>query len=107
MKARNCLALFASTAIACGTGVVGPPPDTTAPAVSITSPASETAVSATITISANATDDVGVAGVQLQLDGANLGAEDTTEPWSISWNTSGSTSGVHRLTAVARDAEGN
>ena len=33
---------------------------------------------ATTTVTATASDNVGVAGVQFQLDGANLGAEDTT-----------------------------
>jgi hypothetical protein len=48
-----------------------------------------------------------VAGVQFRLDGANLGAEDTTSPYSVSWNTTTATNGTHTLTAVARDAAGN
>ena len=36
---------------------------------------------ATVTVSATAADNVGVAGVQFKLDGANLGAEDTTSPY--------------------------
>ena len=39
----------------------------------------------TVTVSANATDNVGVAGVQFLLDGADLAAEDTTAPYSVSW----------------------
>jgi hypothetical protein len=82
--------------------------DTTAPTVSLTSPAGGATVSgAAVTISANATDNIGVAGVQFKLDGANLGAEDTSSPYSISWNTTGTTNGTHTLTAVARDAAGN
>jgi hypothetical protein len=46
-------------------------------------------------------------GVQFKLDGANLGAEDTTAPYSIAWNTTTTTNGTHTLTAVARDAAGN
>src|SRR5207244_4194616 len=85
-----------------------PPPDTTPPTVSITSPASGATVSATITVSATASDNVGVAGVQFKLDGANLGAEDTTaSPYSTSWNTTAASNGSHTLTAVARDAAGN
>jgi hypothetical protein len=45
--------------------------------------------------------------VQFTLDGANLGAEDTTSPYSISWNTTTSTNANHSLAAVARDAAGN
>jgi hypothetical protein len=48
-----------------------------------------------------------VVGVQFQLDGANLGAEVTVSPYSVSWNTSSATNGTHTLTAIARDAAGN
>jgi hypothetical protein len=60
-----------------------------------------------VTVSANASDNVGVAGVRFQLDGVNLGAEDTTSPYSTTWNTTTGSDGVHMLTAVARDATGN
>ncbi len=82
-------------------------PDTTAPAVSITAPAPGSTVSGTISVSATASDNVGVAGVQFRLDGNNLGAEDTSSPYSISWNTTAASNGSHSLTAVARDAAGN
>jgi hypothetical protein len=81
--------------------------DATAPSITITSPASGSTVGGTITVSANATDDVGVAGVQFKLDGTNLGAEDTTNAYSISWDTASVVNGDHTLTAVARDAAGN
>ena len=58
-------------------------------------------------MAASASDNVGVAGVQFKLDGTNLGAEDTTSPYSVSWNTLGAANGSHALTAVARDATGN
>src|SRR6266540_3668487 len=82
-------------------------PDTTPPTVAITSPASGAAVRGTITVSANASDNAGVVGVQFQLDGANLGAEVTTSPYSISWDTTTAAEGSHTLTAIARDAAGN
>ncbi len=82
--------------------------DTTPPTVSHTTPANGSTVSGTsVTVSANATDNVGVAGVQFTLDGVNLGTEDTTLPYSISWNTTQTTNGSHTLRAVARDAAGN
>ena len=82
--------------------------DTTPPTVSITAPASGATVSgAAVTVSATASDNVGVAGVQFKLDGANLGAEDTTSPYSVTWNSTTVTTGSHTLTAVARDAAGN
>ena len=82
--------------------------DTTPPAVSITSPASGvTVLGSAVTISANASDNVGVAGVQFKLDGANLGAEDTSAPYSVAWNTTTVANGSHTLSAVARDAADN
>ena len=81
--------------------------DTTPPTVSLTAPASGATVSGTVTLKATAADNNGVAGVQFKLDGANLGAEDTTAPYSVSWNTTTATNGTHTLTAVARDAAGN
>src|SRR5437867_3743405 len=81
--------------------------DKTPPTVTITSPANGTTVFGTVTVSAMATDNVGVAGVQFKLDGVNLGAEFTTAPYSISWDTTTSSNRSHILRAVARDAAGN
>jgi chitodextrinase len=81
--------------------------DTSPPSVSITAPAAGATVSATVCVTASASDNVGVAGVQFKLDGANLGAEDTSSPYSVSWDTTTASNGTHTLTAVARDAAGN
>jgi hypothetical protein len=82
--------------------------DQTAPTVALTAPATGSFVSgATVAVTANSSDNVGVVGVQFKLDGVNLGTEDTTSPYSTTWNTSGATNAAHTLTAVARDAAGN
>jgi glucose/arabinose dehydrogenase len=82
--------------------------DTVPPGVSLTAPAAGAAVSGTaVTVSASASDNVGVAGVQFLLDGASLSAEDTTSPNSITWNTTTAPDGAHVLSARARDAAGN
>ncbi|HEV8150859.1 MAG TPA: Ig-like domain-containing protein, partial [Gemmatimonadales bacterium] len=82
--------------------------DTTPPTVAITTPAAAATVSGTsVTVSANASDNVGVVGVQFKLDGNSLAAEDTSAPYSVSWDTTLSANGSHSLTAVARDAAGN
>ena len=60
-------------------------------------------VQGTVTLSATASDDVGVAGVQFLLDGLNLGLEDSTSPYSISWDTTTVGNGTHVLAARARD----
>ncbi len=77
------------------------------PSVSITAPASGAMVSGTITVSASATDNIGVVGVQFKVDDMYLGAELTTGPYAIRWNTASVSNGLHKLTAVARDAAGN
>jgi chitodextrinase len=84
-----------------------PSGDTTNPTTSMTAPSAGATVSGTVTVSASASDNVGVVGVQFKLDGANLGSEDTGSPYSVSWNTTGVSNGSHTLTAVARDAAGN
>jgi hypothetical protein len=81
--------------------------DTTPPTVSITSPANNATVNGTVTVSATASDNVGVASVQLQVDGANVGAADTSAPYNFSWNTTSVSNASHTLTAVAKDAAGN
>jgi len=88
-------------------GVTMPLPDTTPPTISLTAPAAGNTVSGTLQVSATASDNVGVAGVQFKLDGANLGSEVTTAPYQAPWNTTGIANGQHTLTAVARDAAGN
>ena len=81
--------------------------DVTSPAISLTSPTNDTSLSGTVTLTAAATDNIGVVGVQFQLNGTNLGAEDTTTPFSLSWDTTGVTPGPYTVTAIARDAAGN
>jgi hypothetical protein len=75
--------------------------------VTLTAPADGSSLTGTTTVSAQANDDVGVAGVQFLLDGAALGAERTTAPYSYVWNTATTANGTHTLAAVARDAAGN
>ncbi|MEO8662608.1 MAG: LamG-like jellyroll fold domain-containing protein, partial [Bryobacteraceae bacterium] len=84
-----------------------PPPDTTAPTISLSSPLDGATVTSTVTVAANAADNVGVAGVQFVLDGNNLGAEVTGSPFSLQWNTASAGVGAHTLSARARDFAGN
>jgi hypothetical protein len=65
------------------------------------------AVAGTITIMANATDNVGVASVQMKLDGVNLGSSITSAPYSFPWNTLSAANGCHQISVVAQDAAGN
>ncbi|MGO4534939.1 galactose oxidase-like domain-containing protein [Leifsonia sp. 2MCAF36] len=81
--------------------------DTVPPSVSVTSPTAGSTVSGTVTVSATATDDVGVASVQFLLDGAPLAAAVTSAPYSIQWDSTSVADGSHALSAVARDGAGN
>lgn len=84
-----------------------PPPDPIPPTVSMTAPSNGATVSGAVAVSADASDNVSVVGVQFKLDGANLGAEAASPPYTVSWDTAKGTDGSHTLTAVARDAAGN
>ncbi len=81
--------------------------DTTAPTVSITSPTNSATVSASIAVQAQAQDNEAVLGVQLKVDNVALGQEDTSSPYSATWDTTAAGNGTHTLTAVARDGSGN
>jgi chitodextrinase len=93
-----------------GGGTTTPPPpptDTTPPTVGITAPANNATVSGTTAVTATAADNVGVSGVQFQVDGTNAGTADTASPYSYSWDTTKVSNGSHKLTAIAKDAAGN
>jgi len=97
-----------TSSVPVGVTVIVPPPDLTPPGVTLTAPGDTAIVSGVaVSVTADATDNVGVAGVQFVLDGANLGAEDTSSPYGVVWNTTAVQNGPHTLRAVARDASGN
>src|SRR5262249_24084054 len=75
--------------------------------VTMLAPANGSTVFGNVMVSASASDDVAVAGVQFKLDGVNLGAEITSGAYSTTWNTLAPPNGSHVLTAVARDTSGN
>ena len=74
----------------------------------MTAPANNAVLSGTtVTLSANASDNVGVAGVQFLLNGSNLGNEDTAAPFGAIWDTTAVANGTYTITAIARDTAGN
>src|SRR5581483_4953288 len=83
------------------------PADTTAPSVSLATPSNGATVSGSTSVAASASDNIGVASVQFLLDGAALGAPDTTAPYGITWDTTAVANGSHILSARASDAAGN
>ncbi len=87
--------------------VAGGTGDQTPPTVAITSPASTAQVSGIVNVTADASDNIGVAGVQFLVDGVNTGVEDANPPYALAWDTRTVSNGAHTLTARARDAAGN
>lgn len=82
--------------------------DTQAPVATLTSPAQfADGLTGTVTLSATATDNVGVTGVEFQVDGMAIGSVDTSAPFQTTIATSAYTSGQHVVRARARDAAGN
>ncbi|WP_281999185.1 Ig-like domain-containing protein [Geotalea uraniireducens] len=80
--------------------------DTTAPTVSISSPATGTTVTGVTTVTATASDNVSVSKVEFYVNGT-LKATDTASPYTFSWDTTSLTNGSYSLTAKAYDASGN
>lgn len=80
--------------------------DVTAPIISFTSPVAGASIAGTISVTVNATDNVGVASVSLGVDGTTIGTS-FTSPFSQTWNSASVTNGNHTLTVTAKDAAGN
>ena len=82
--------------------------DTQAPVASLTAPAAfATGLTGTLTLSATATDNVGVTSLEIQLDGTQIGVTGTTGSHTVTVDSSAYTSGQHVVRARARDAAGN
>ena len=94
--ARNTSNLSSTSSLSVNVQNVAP-----APTVAISAPANGSTVSGTQAISATA---IGAVGVQFKIDNVNVGSEDTTAPYSVSWDTKTVTNGVHSVTATARNA---
>jgi subtilisin family serine protease len=77
------------------------------PSISITAPAAGTTVADIVIITANASDDVGVAQVEFFVDGSSLGFDDIgSDGWSASWDTTAFADGLHTVSAAATDTAG-
>ena len=81
-------------------------PELIPPTVSISSPDKNATVSGTVSVSASASDNVGVTRVDFLLNGA-LQVSDPAAPYLFSWNTASYPPGVYTLSARAYDAAGN
>jgi len=86
--------------------VSNPAADTTAPAIEITSPANGASVGANVTVTVNATDNVGVTRVELYVDGV-LTQASSSAPFTMKWNARKAPAGAHTLQCKAYDGAGN
>jgi subtilisin family serine protease len=84
---------------------VGTDVDTTPPSVSLTAPASGATLKGTVTVSASASDNFGVARVDFYAGSILIGS-DSSSPFSFSWDTRSVPNGAHSLSAIAFDAAG-
>ena len=86
--------------------VVDSGPDTTNPTVSILAPAAGSIVGGQVTISADASDDVGVDNVIFTIGSTEIG-QTSASPFEQVWDTTGFADGPHQVTATAVDHSGN
>jgi beta-mannanase len=99
--AGNVSAVFGSPATVTITIV-----DTTAPTVSISSPANNASVSGAVSVSIAAADNTGVSKVEFYVNGT-LQASDTASPFTFNWSTTSLANGAYTLSAKAYDDAGN
>src|SRR5258708_36098970 len=83
------------------------PADGQAPQAAVSAPAAGATVSGGVALSASASDNVGVAGLQFQVDGSPVGAPITFPPYNLAWDSSTVLNGTHTITARASDSAGN
>ena len=84
----------------------GSNPDVTPPSVSLTAPTSGATVGGSATLTANASDNIGVTNVSFNVDGTSI-ASVSSAPYTTVWSSAGVADGSHTLTATAKDAAGN
>jgi subtilisin family serine protease len=80
--------------------------DTTPPTVAFTAPAAGATLTGSYTLTATASDNVGVTRVELW-EGTTRINLDSTAPYSFLWNTRQAANGSHTLTLKAFDLAGN
>lgn len=103
------------TLVSCGGGGGSsgstPPPSGSAPTATLTAPAAfASSLAGTITLGADASDDLGVSAVEFQVDGIAVGngtANATGTSFTLALDTTSFASGQHVIRARARDASAN
>ena len=96
----------AFAAINVGTPAGGGGGDTKAPTTALSSPAAGATLTGSVTLTANASDDVGVTKVEFYAGSTLLGT-DASAPYSYTWDSGTVGNGPYALTTKAYDAAGN
>ena len=97
-----------ATSAAVAVSVNTPSADTQPPTIAISTPAPfASGLAGNLAFTATASDNVGVASVEFQVDGVAVGAALTSAPYSVNVDSSAHASGQHVLRARAADAAGN
>jgi len=86
--------------------VVDSGPDLTNPTVSIMSPVTESSVTGVVTITADASDNVGVDSVIFMIDSTEIG-RDFSNTYEQAWDTALFPEGIKQITVIAVDSSGN
>jgi hypothetical protein len=84
-----------------------PAADATPPVVSIRAPLPGSTLTGPTTMTGTASDDVGVASVQVSIDGGAYSPASGLSSWTYALNTAGLAAGSHMLRVQAKDAAGN
>lgn len=83
------------------------PVDTIKPTITITSPRNFSHVSGLVTLSAVASDNIGIFSIEFTIDGQTFGGVGTVSPYSVPWNTNLIQNGTHIISVTAKDVAGN
>ncbi|MEW5766519.1 MAG: Ig-like domain-containing protein [bacterium] len=101
VKAKNGAGLWSKVGESNGITVK----DAAPPVVNITSPANGATVKGTVTVTANASDNVGVTQVEFYID--NSLKANTSNPYAYDWDTTSSANGDHIIKVIAYDQARN
>ncbi len=84
--------------------------DTTPPTVQWVFPSAGATLSGTVTLSADANDNVAVSSVAFLVDGSVIGTGNPSAqsgPWTFDWNSTSVANGAHNISLRATDSSGN
>jgi len=82
------------------------PPDSTPPTVTLTAPVNGATIRGTVTLTADASDNIAVNHVDFLINGSVVGT-DNTSPYSLNWNSAALPDGSATITAQALDTASN